>query len=91
VIHLHRLNGQRLVVNADLIELIEDHHVNTVIHLATNNRMVVKESLQEVVDAVIQYKQKVYVNVSYLPDLLKWKGPAAKEAMSQTSKEIGRK
>ncbi|MBN1822741.1 MAG: flagellar FlbD family protein [Endomicrobiales bacterium] len=59
MIRLHRLNGQEIIVNAELIESIESVP-DTVINLYTNNRMVVKESLDEVYRILMEYKEKVY-------------------------------
>jgi len=70
VIRLHRLNGQEVVVNAELIESVEAHP-DTVLLLATGNRLVVKESVTEVVRCVVEYRQSVYQGASYLPQFLR--------------------
>lgn len=70
MIRLHRLNGQEVIVNAELIESVEAH-VDTVIGLATGNRMVVKEPVSEVIQRVVDYRKTVYVSASYLPEFLK--------------------
>jgi flagellar protein FlbD len=70
MIRLHRLNGAEVVVNAELIESIEGHP-DTVITLATSNRLVVQESVTEVVQRVVEYRKTVYVGASYLPGYLK--------------------
>jgi len=70
MIRLHRLNGQELVVNAELIESVEAHP-DTVIGLATGNRLVVQESVSEVVGRVVEYRKSVYVGASYLPEFLR--------------------
>lgn len=61
MIKLHKLNGAEIVVNAELIESVEATP-DTVLNLATGNRFLVKDSVQEVVDKVIEYKKKVYAD-----------------------------
>ena len=58
MIQVTRLNGSPLTVNAELIETIEACP-DTVIALATGNRIVVKEPVQEVVAKVVEYRRKV--------------------------------
>jgi flagellar protein FlbD len=55
---LHRLNGQEVVVNAELIETVESHK-DTVIGLSTSNRIVVTESVTEVIQLVVEYRKAV--------------------------------
>ena len=61
MIKLHKLNGTEIIVNAELIESMEATP-DTVLNLATGNRFVVKDSVQEVVDKVVEYKKKVYAD-----------------------------
>ena len=58
MITLHKLNGTEIVLNAELIESLEKGQ-ETVVALATGNRFLVKESAQEVMDKVIEYRRKV--------------------------------
>jgi flagellar protein FlbD len=58
VIKLHRLNGTEFLLNADLIESVEAVP-DTVISTYTNNRFVVKETMDEVRQLVIQYRQTI--------------------------------
>ena len=58
MINLTRLNGQNLAINGDLIEKIEDRP-DTIITLITGNQFIVKDSVKQVMDKVIQYKQLV--------------------------------
>lgn len=58
MINLTRLNGQNLVINGDLIERIEDRP-DTIITLITGNQFIVKDSVEQVMEKVIQYKQRV--------------------------------
>jgi len=65
MIKLHKLNGAEIVVNAELIESIEATP-DTVLNLATGNRFLVKEAVQEVVDKTMEYKKKVYADKKYV-------------------------
>ncbi|MBI5242353.1 MAG: flagellar FlbD family protein [Elusimicrobia bacterium] len=58
MIKVTRLNGQEITINAELIEAVEACP-NTVISLATNNRYLVKETVDEVVGKVIEYRKRV--------------------------------
>lgn len=58
MIKVTRLNGTPLTVNAELIETIEACP-DTVLSLATGNRLVVKEGVDEVVAKVVEYRKKV--------------------------------
>lgn len=58
MIHLTRLNGSALVINAELIETVESGP-DTVLSLATGNRYIVRESVDEVVGKVIEYRKRV--------------------------------
>ena len=70
MIRLHRLNGQEVVINADLIENVEAHP-DTVIQLASNNRFIVKESITEVIRRIIEYRKAISVDRPYLPEFLR--------------------
>jgi flagellar protein FlbD len=59
MIKLEKLNGTMVVLNAELIESIEAAP-DTVINLATGNRYLVKNSVDEVIALVVAYKTKVY-------------------------------
>src|SRR5262245_34507457 len=71
MIRLHRLNGVEVVVNAELIECVEAHGQETVLALATGNKIIVKETMADVVSQALEYRRKVYVNATYLPEFLK--------------------
>ncbi len=59
MIKLKKLNGSEIVVNADLIESVEATP-DTVLNLATGNRYIVRNTVEEVVEMVVQYKKKIY-------------------------------
>ena len=59
VIKVNRLNGEEIVVNADLIEIVKSTP-DTIIKLTTNKKILVEESVEDVIDKVIEYKRKVF-------------------------------
>ena len=59
MIKLEKLNGSLVVVNAELIESVEAAP-DTVINLATGNRFLVRNPVDEVIAKVVEYKTKVY-------------------------------
>ena len=54
MIKLTRLNGDEFVVNADLIRFIESRP-DTYVTLTTDDRLIVRESVEEVVHRAISY------------------------------------
>jgi flagellar protein FlbD len=59
VIEVTRLNDSKLLVNADLIEKVEEAP-DTVITLTSGTKIIVKESRQEVRNLVILYKKEIF-------------------------------
>ncbi|HAN04154.1 MAG TPA: flagellar protein FlbD [Elusimicrobia bacterium] len=59
MIKLEKLNGTMVVVNAELIETIEAGP-DTVLNLATGNRYLVRNPVDEVIALIVEYKKKVY-------------------------------
>lgn len=59
MIKLRKLNGQEFTLNAELIETLEAGAASTVIHLASNNRFNVLDSVDEITEKVIEYRAKV--------------------------------
>lgn len=57
MIHLTRLNSQPLVVNADLIKFIEKSP-DTVITLITGEKLMVRESVEEVLNRVADFHRR---------------------------------
>lgn len=62
MITVTRINKTKLVINAEWIETVESTP-DTVITLTNGKKYVVTESVEEVVDLVIKYKQKIYFPV----------------------------
>ena len=58
MIVLHRLNGMEVVVNAELIETLEPGP-QTVVHLATGNKVLVVEKADDIVSKVVEYRKAV--------------------------------
>ncbi len=58
MIKLTKLNGEEFVVNADLIRYVESRP-DTYVTLTTDDRFIVKESLEEVVSRSISYSRLV--------------------------------
>jgi flagellar protein FlbD len=59
MIHLTRLNHSPLVLNCDLIEHVEVTP-DTVISLTTGEKIMVRESAEEVVARVIDYRRSIF-------------------------------
>jgi len=60
VIKLTRLNGQEFVVNAELIRYVE-RRPDTIITLINNEKVVVREDMDEVVRRAIAYGRSLRV------------------------------
>jgi flagellar protein FlbD len=65
MIHLTRINCVPLVLNADLIEHVEVTP-DTVISLTNGQKFVVRESADEVIERVIQFRRRI-VGLAELP------------------------
>jgi len=59
MIEVTKLNGSKITINAELIERVEELP-DTVITLTTGNKIIVKESRQEVKNLVISYKKEIF-------------------------------
>ncbi len=58
MIKLRRLNGKEFVLNAELIETIEKTP-DTVITLINEHKYVVEDDVDDVIEKVVEYKQKL--------------------------------
>jgi flagellar protein FlbD len=58
MVHLSRLDGTELVVNSDHILTLE-RTPDTVLMLTTGARLMVKESVEEVVARVVEYRRRI--------------------------------
>ena len=58
MIILHRLNGKEFVLNAEQIKFVESTPDTLITLVVNDEKFMVKESVSEVVDSVIQYKRQ---------------------------------
>jgi len=58
MINLTRLNDSKIVINSEMIEFVEAIP-DTIITLTTGQKIMVKESVEEVVDMVKEYKRSI--------------------------------
>jgi flagellar protein FlbD len=54
-----RLNEKPLTISCELIECIEDVP-DTVITMTTGRKIIVQESIDEIIEKVVEYKQKIF-------------------------------
>ncbi len=59
MIYLTRLNGSKIVLNSDLIEFVEALP-DTIITLTTGQKIIVKESVDKIVEMVKDYKRYIF-------------------------------
>lgn len=59
MIKVTRLNGKEFVINTDIIEFIESTP-DTVITTTAGKKVIVKEDVDEVIEKVINYKNKIF-------------------------------
>ena len=59
MIEVTKLNGNKITINADLIEIVEETP-DTVITLTTGRKIIVKESRQDVKNLVTSYKKNIF-------------------------------
>ena len=59
MIEITKLNGTRILINPDLIEIIESTP-DTVISLTTGRKIIVKESRQEINNLVKSYRKDIF-------------------------------
>ena len=59
MIEVTKINGVKVLVNPDLIELVEETP-DTVLTLTTGKKIIVKESRQEIKNLVILYRKDIF-------------------------------
>ena len=57
---LTKLNDQEFTINSDLIETMEQTP-DTVIVMTTGNKYVVKETPEEVINKIVEFKRNIYL------------------------------
>lgn len=65
MIRLTRLNGQAFILNSEFIETIE-HTPDTILVLTTSRRFIVRETSEEVVRRVIEYRQALLTGIPHI-------------------------
>lgn len=58
MIYITKLNNQKIAINSDLIEVIEETP-DTVITMTTGRKILAKESTKEIIEKVLVYKRKI--------------------------------
>jgi flagellar protein FlbD len=58
MIHVTRLNGKEFVINCDMIKFVESTP-DTVITLADGDKLMVRESVDVVVERTMEYRKRV--------------------------------
>jgi len=58
MIKVKRINGKDFVINYELIEFIEETP-DTVITLTTGKKVIVKDSVDEIIDKVLSFKKQI--------------------------------
>jgi len=62
MINLSRLNGEKIMINVDLIELVEETP-DTVITLTTGKKILVRESTRYIQEETIRFRKRQYANI----------------------------
>lgn len=61
MIEITKMNGQKVLINPDLIEMVEETP-DTVMTLTTGRKIIVKESRQEVKNLVKLYRKDIFAD-----------------------------
>lgn len=59
MITITKLNGKELIINCDLIETIESLP-DTTITMTNGKKFITTDSVDEVIDRIIKYKNKIF-------------------------------
>ncbi len=59
MIEVTKFNGQKVLINVDLIEMVEETP-DTIISFTTGRKIIVKESRQEVKNLVKSYRKDIF-------------------------------
>ena len=62
MIQLTRINKSALAVNADLVKFVESAP-DTVITLSTGEKVVVTESLEQIIDLIVQFRRLILTGI----------------------------
>ena len=61
MIEVTKMNGRKVLVNPDLIELVEETP-DTVVLFTTGRKIIIKESRQEVKNVVKSYRKDIFAD-----------------------------
>ena len=61
MIEVTKMNGRKVLVNPDLIELVEETP-DTVVLITTERKIIIKESRQEVKNLVKSYRKDIFAD-----------------------------
>ncbi len=64
MIEVRKLNDQAIIVNAELIEFIESTP-DTLLTLTTGKKFVIKDTVDEIISKVIQYRRSIYEGIGF--------------------------
>ncbi len=67
MVKVTKFSGVEVALNADLIETVEATP-DTVISLVNGRKLMVKESVEEIVNKVIEYRRRVFEKVQVICD-----------------------
>ena len=62
MIKITRLNDKEVVVNCELIELVEANP-DTTITTTTGRKLIVKESVEDIIAKTKEFKRDIYTNI----------------------------
>lgn len=89
MIRLTRLNNQSFTVNSDLIKFVEQSP-DTLITLVTGEKIVVRETLDEVLTEVIEFRRSVLRGLSLGWDASAASPPPCERSEIRRSREPGK-
>jgi flagellar protein FlbD len=64
MIKVKRINGEEVFINAELIETVEARP-DTTISLSTGNKIIVKDTVSEVIEKIIEYRRLVNQKITH--------------------------
>ncbi len=59
---LTRLNGEKIILNPDMIEYLEQTP-DTVVTLTTGKKLVVREPVSRIAEEMVRYKRRIFANL----------------------------
>lgn len=62
MLKLTRLNGEKILINPELIEYLEETP-DTVVTLTTGKKFVVREPASQITEEMVKYKKRIFLNL----------------------------